>query len=49
MYRLKYSTSLYFLFEVTFVILQDPKSKCIYLLLHTIYLITYINIKLVHY
>jgi hypothetical protein len=45
MYRLNCSTALYVLFKVTFVILQDSKSKHIYLLPYTIYLITYININ----
>jgi hypothetical protein len=49
MYRLNCSTELYVLFEVTFVFFQNIKIKCIYLPLHTIYLITYISIKLVYY
>jgi hypothetical protein len=35
-------TALYVLFDLIFINLRDPKSKCIYFLLHKIYLIIYI-------
>jgi len=40
---------LYLLFEVKFINFRDPKTKSIDFLLHTVYIITYISIKLVHY
>ena len=47
--RLNCSTAFNILFQETFIILPDPKSKYINFLLHTIYLTTYINIKPLHY